>query len=159
MKQVFSVVLLLFLLRGGSLLAQTVLTVEKQGGESYSSKISTASSITFFADSIHILPRTENSSEMVFSLSDVRKMVFSDDVNNSKVIEEFCFSLYPNPTSDSLVVDGIDVGNHMLTVYSTSGNKILQKPYRSGDYVDISSLAAGIYLVRVGNCVYKFVKE
>jgi hypothetical protein len=60
-------------------------------------------------------------------------------------------SIYPNPTKDGFVVLGLPAGingSHFRTeVYSSSGNRILDKAYSREE--DFSSLSSGIYFIRI----------
>jgi hypothetical protein len=70
--------------------------------------------------------------------------------------------LYPNPVSDGFFVSGIHE-TATLRLMNLSGNVILSKPVNDGEYLPVSSLAAGIYIVRLqtgdGTSEQKLIKR
>jgi hypothetical protein len=72
-------------------------------------------------------------------------------------------SLYPNPATDKLYIDGIE-GYHAMQVTDINGQIIQQQSVLTrGKYIDISQLHAGIYLLIIQNNsemhTLKFVKQ
>jgi hypothetical protein len=69
--------------------------------------------------------------------------------------------IYPNPTTSSLTINGITNIN-TAEVYNISGKLLLTKQLNTNQ-LDISSLAKGLYLIKLsteeGSLVSKFVKE
>jgi hypothetical protein len=65
-----------------------------------------------------------------------------------EVIPEISFKIYPNPVSDGFFISGIHE-TATLRLINLSGNVILSKQVSDGEYVPVSSLAAGIYIVRL----------
>jgi hypothetical protein len=59
-------------------------------------------------------------------------------------------ALYPNPTFGQFTMTNNDVVKN-LAIYSILGKQMKQVRYNSGDYVDISDLADGLYLVALQN--------
>lgn len=68
------------------------------------------------------------------------------------------FSLYPNPASQAIQI--ISNENHPVYVYNTMGQLVAEATLRDGfATVDLSALPAGIYIVRCGNQVGRFIKQ
>lgn len=69
-------------------------------------------------------------------------------------------TIYPNPTTGQLIIDAGDMHPLRTSVYDINGQKILDKTYTR--QLDISALAAGLYLIELsdGNTTErnKFVK-
>jgi len=61
--------------------------------------------------------------------------------------ESKALSVYPNPAADYIIVQGADKGE--LAVFDMSGRLILTSLFVTESNVDISSLAQGIYTVRI----------
>lgn len=74
---------------------------------------------------------------------------------------DYSFSVYPNPAKTKLVIDAENI--QQIIVTNTLGEKLIDKnfPFSSGSKkeLDISHLAKGIYFIKAGNQIRKFVKE
>jgi len=66
-------------------------------------------------------------------------------VNDQKILP---VSIYPNPVKDGFIVQGLDESG-MLTLTSQTGSLLLRKKVTNGDYVSISEVPSGIYIVRI----------
>ncbi|HKR05880.1 MAG TPA: T9SS type A sorting domain-containing protein [Bacteroidia bacterium] len=74
---------------------------------------------------------------------------------------DILFNIFPNPASTNLTV--ILKKKENITIYNVLGETILHKKVLSSsngkEELDISSLPSGIYFIKAGNEVRKFVKE
>lgn len=68
------------------------------------------------------------------------------------------FSIYPNPASDSLFLQGKDKVNS-VEIYDMTGKKILSQSKIFENKIDIRSLSKGMYLLKVNNQTLKFIKN
>ena len=69
------------------------------------------------------------------------------------------FTISPNPSKDFVTIES-SAANEEIAVTDLSGRKLLTARIADGKAVlDISSLAEGIYLVRIGNRVERLIKE
>ena len=62
-----------------------------------------------------------------------------------------------NPSRTSLTLSGYEDGCR-LEIYSITGSRVLMIPAYRGEDIDISHLTSGVYVVKVGNQIQKFVK-
>jgi glutathione peroxidase len=76
----------------------------------------------------------------------------SDAEENENVNNDF--SIYPNPASD---VINIKNNSQALSVYSILGTELLRIPIGS-ETLDISNLQPGIYIIKSGNSISRFIK-
>lgn len=83
------------------------------------------------------------------SLSKVVSVTFADD--NS-------ITIYPNPVQDVLEIAGENLENETVDIYSLTGRLVYSATY-SADGIDVSTLPAGVYTVRVKGEQYRVVKE
>ncbi|MDR1591419.1 MAG: leucine-rich repeat protein, partial [Prevotellaceae bacterium] len=71
-------------------------------------------------------------------------------------------ALYPNPVRDELFISGVS-GDANVEITDLSGRTIGVKnisPLQTGEIsINVSHLAKGVYFVRIGNAIGKFVKE
>ena len=61
----------------------------------------------------------------------------------------------PNPTSDMLFIEGMD--GELVSVYDNTGHLVLQEKYHG--HLDVSALAKGMYVVKIGEKTMKFLKD
>lgn len=71
--------------------------------------------------------------------------------------EQDVFSVYPNPTSDGFYIKGISQGE--VSIYSISGQLILQDTFEASTKIDLSQIESGVYLVRVEGKGVAFVSK
>ena len=136
-----------------------MLTVVDIDDNSNEVAISTASRMIFHSDSLMIVSGEAGVGAYVYSCSDVKKLFFSGYLNDNKVVEDSRLMLYPNPVNHYFILEGLEAGEHQLSVFSMDGVEVIRKEYRPGRIVDVSILKPGIYLVRVGGGVVKFAKK
>ena len=72
------------------------------------------------------------------------------------------FEIYPNPTKDVLMIVWKDGSNaeRLIEILDITGRKIYSSKTFSGTQViDVSEFAQGVYLIKAGNNLQKFMKE
>lgn len=94
------------------------------------------------------------------NVDQVRSLIFSE---LSTAIEDVKFetniSVYPNPTVDALMVNGVQENSKMV-VYSMNGIMILSQTAQDGiNKIDVSNLPNGMYLLHMDTETFKFTKE
>ena len=68
-------------------------------------------------------------------------------------------SLHPNPATDHIFID-TDILSGTIEIYNMLGIKVAEKAIASGrEKIDVSSLPAGMYFLKAGDEVRKFVKR
>ena len=81
--------------------------------------------------------------------------------NNSQtginIVSEKSLTIYPNPVKDNLyIVSANPIGK--VAIYTLTG-KMVKSEWISGNSINVSQLPQGIYLIKVGNYLEKFVKK
>ena len=80
-------------------------------------------------------------------------------------VEQKSFSIYPNPTTRFLKINSLELfTNPTIELYDLKGSRILSKPFKNDENIDISELKPSIYLYKIidGNEVKqsgKLIKE
>ena len=75
----------------------------------------------------------------------------------SATVDNHDFTLYPNPTNDMIFIKKTDDSlSSTYQIYDFLG-KIMSMG--NGEAVEVGHLPSGVYLVRVGGVVRKFVKK
>jgi hypothetical protein len=72
------------------------------------------------------------------------------------------FQIFPNPVSELLVISDKGTGKKEIEIYDLSGRTVLHSIFstqHSTISIDVSKLSPGIYFLKAGNEVRKFVKE
>ena len=82
------------------------------------------------------------------------KLVFGHNDNVVEISSE-TLSVYPNPATDILYLEVAE--NEMISICDAMGRLVMQQVYNKK--LDVSSLAKGVYAVKTGNQITKFVKE
>ena len=88
----------------------------------------------------------------ISDLLNILDVPYSNDVKKSLI--------YPNPTSDFLIINSSNMNGKNISIYDMLGNK-LKSVAGSGDEfrINIESLQTGIYLIKIGELTKIFVKE
>lgn len=100
---------------------------------------------------------TENDM-LVLKLSDVSTIGIDDNVSE----ENKNFTIYPNPATNQLIINSEQsiVENPIIT--NMMGQQVNNYSFSTINYslkIDVSQFASGLYFIRVGDSVQKFVKE
>ena len=75
-------------------------------------------------------------------------------------IDKTIFKIYPNPTNQILNIETNIKENTMAEIYNISGKRIAVYMMTENHYsISVSHLTSGIYFIKVGNAVQKFVKN
>lgn len=86
-------------------------------------------------------------------------------VDDDNFSEDNKIRIYPNPATSTITLTGVPVGIDECRIYDVLGNRIHQPSHSGSDTpqaeylmkIDVSSLPPGVYFVRFGNLVQKFV--
>ena len=94
---------------------------------------------------------------MIKAVLSVEENAGSGDDNAVDVVSVATISIYPNPVGSYFYIDGIDDGES-IEIFSVDGRLVADFKY-NGDVIDVTNIPAGIYLLRCGEYMAKFVKE
>ena len=96
-------------------------------------------------------------STQVIALSTIRKVVFEKIIDG---IDEIAseIKIMPNPANDSFRVSNLDKDEDM-TIYSMTGQIVMDGIVSNDQTIDISALANGLYLVKIGSQTTKLMKR
>ena len=72
--------------------------------------------------------------------------------------DEDAIFVYPNPTSDKLFFSCKDHHEVTVSVYSMNGQLLQSEQMNTSESLNVSSLAKGMYIIRINNQNYKFSK-
>jgi hypothetical protein len=79
------------------------------------------------------------------------------DENNFAAKDDY--KIIPNPTNSFLKMELNSEHNYSLLIFNILGEKLIEiSNYRNMQKIDISNLKNGIYLIKINNSEYKFIK-
>lgn len=100
--------------------------------------------VSYFQDTLYL------STDLgLFKIGAAITSVENDDSSNNS------FSVFPNPTADYIILENI-APNSTIQILSLSGSIV--KEVKADNRIDVRDLSAGVYMIKVGSKVQKFVK-
>ena len=89
-------------------------------------------------------------------LMSIRKITFTESSvpSSTENITSAHIVIYPNPTQDVLIINGIEV--QVLRVFDLQGHLLKTE---KGTQINVSNLSEGIYLLQLGTQVVRFIKK
>ena len=130
------------------------LVVEQHSGAQLLQDVAMIGKWVFEGDNLLLLDKADQVLA-VESIANIKKITFSNEVPSAvEDVAENTILVYPNPTHDVLMVQGVD--SQVLRVYDMQG-RLLKTEH--GDQVGVSDLPDGPYLLQVGAQVVRFIKK
>lgn len=135
-------------------LAQTEnrLVIETEGGTSEEYALKDIDRITFSKGEMNVAAKGGNTES--FSLAEILKMYFTEKKNIGNVKQQeprlICHE-------NMLSVEGLE-GLHDMFIYNLNGQVAYKAQRWDGHCTDISSLSTGIYILKVSDKSFKFIK-
>ena len=146
-----SVVAVLFATQLGA----TQLTIVPLTGAELSTAIEDIGSLVFEGEDNATLYAVDRTVLAKYSLDDVRKLVFTGGNGVDEVVNNRRFSIYSNPTTDELQVNGADERTQIHIV--DLNGRVLQSV--TGATINVGDLAVGVYTLVVDGAVFRFIKK
>ena len=136
---------------GGTFDKNTEIDIAAQGNPGYKFKM--------WNDSITDNPRTiVVTQDTLFTAYFEVKVGISEAENNTEL-----FTISPNPATNNLQINIAQQGNYTLEIYSTNGTMLRQKQITHSSTIDVSTLVAGNYFIKIYNAtttgIRAFVKQ
>lgn len=153
-KLLFSLVALLI----GAQVAATDLVLLKTDGTQQLQDIATIGKWVYVGDDLQLLSHDGAVLAQEPALN-IRKITFAessgtDTPTSMDNIQSTSVVIYPNPSQDMLIVNGIEA--QALRVFDMQGRLLKAE---NGTQVHVSDLAEGTYLLQVGTQVVRFIKK
>ena len=133
----------------------TNLVIEHRSGAEVLQDIAAIGKLVFVEDSIRLLDKSGNVLA-IEALSNIKKITLltsdtSEDVNDTIVNT---IVVYPNPTQELLIIQGIE--SQTLRIYDLQG-RLLKTEW--GNQISVGNLSDGTYLLQIGTQVVRFIKR
>jgi len=88
---------------------------------------------------------------------------YSATILSSTEFSSFQFKIHPNPVNNNLIIQSENADIENIKIYNLSGKQVLQHKYNPNEAIDVSSLAKGLYVLKVqteaGSITKKLVKK
>ena len=131
------------------------LVIEHRSGADLWQDIAIIGKWVFVEDELQLLDKS-GAVLATESLTEIKKITFSasDPTTNTENVQSNAILVYPNPTQDVLMIQGVE--SQTLRVYDLQGRLLSAT---NGTQVDVEHLADGTYLLQVGTQVIRFIKK
>lgn len=158
MKKNVFLIFALILSASSYLRAQATVTVVTTGGSTTSYTVNATGGIYFDDDMLIIGASSRNDVVASIPLASVTTISFSPSASIATV-QTSKMSLYPNPTRQSITLQGLTDGTHSYVIYSIEGRTVKQGNIQDGVAIDISDLKPALYFIKVDGATLKFIKH
>lgn len=133
----------------------TNLVVERSSGDNLLQNVALIGKWVYVDDNLQLL---DKAGQVLATepLSNIKKITFSasNSTTSTENVQANSIVVYPNPTQDVLMIQGIEA--QVLRVYDLQG-RLLKTAI--GTQVNVGHLAEGTYLLQVGTQVVRFIKH
>ena len=131
------------------------LVVEHRSGADLLKDIALIGKWVYEGDNLQLLDK-EGNVLATEALANIKRITFSTSgpVTDVENVDSQSILVYPNPTQDALMVQGIEA--QALRVYDLQGRLLVQE---EGTQVNVNHLAEGTYLLQIGTQVVRFIKN
>lgn len=148
--------LLIALGTGGALAATPQIVINPGSSDEKAIALSSISKIQFTGSGMEI----SGNEDFMVPFADITKIVFTSASSEvtTPVAEADRLSLILNPGGSSLSIAGITEPTG-LEIFSISGLKVLSQPAYCGEEINTSFLPSDVYIIRIGNQYFKFIKH
>lgn len=94
------------------------------------------------------------------ALDNIRKVLFIavESTGIDAISTSGSVYVFPNPATNFITVNGVEENEYPIEIYSSFGLLLVSTTTSANTMIDVSSFAAGLYFVKVGNEIVKFNK-
>lgn len=150
---------ILLLLTAGLAKAQTGVTITYYTGTTQNFSVESNGKLYFENEALY-LKSNSTTEATVIPISIIQKITFSNTLNVASFGDnKNNLTLYPNPASDFLKINGTENEVIAVKIYALTGQLVQEGKYLPDQEIAISALSKGIYLVQANGVTFKFVKK
>lgn len=153
--------LVLMLILGSMANAQVTVTVYLTDNTTAAVEVDASGEITFTEDNLTVMESTLTGTTTSWAIDNISKVTFDGDVNTEGIgtVTTADLSIFPNPTRETITINGIGSTPTMVTIYNVTGTTMMQQLCSEGATINVSQLERGLYFVRVGHATLKLAKQ
>ena len=140
--------------------AQSVLYLSFQDNNTREIDLSTFSKMTFSNGVVRFA--YHNAADDDFAVSTIKRIGFSPDESLDIYEKQFgkTIELYPNPADRFLYFRNVEETTQRVNIYSLQGLLVYSGLVdHEQQFIDVSTLSSGVYLMKIGEQTLKFVKR
>lgn len=160
MKHLFQRGLLLLALTVGLLFhlsaQSTLMTIHMNDGTERNYYMSEDDRVYFEGNDILVVEIAVNAKAERYNLADIRKITCSETEGVSEEADASVF-LSPNPVHDKVMLHNLS-GIQPVGIYSLDGRMVKSVEVTADQFIDISDLPVGLYLVKTERQTLKMIK-
>lgn len=148
---------LVLLLAGNNIVRGQSILIQEQDGTIHTELISNVRNVHFASGEIVI--QFTGGTTNAFALANLKKVYFDTTTGvREKTTDKL--TIYPNPVSNSIHLEGIPEGKNQVSIYRTDGTLILTLQVSNPSLtIDLTDLNAGLYIIRVAGFTSKLIKK
>ncbi len=92
---------------------------------------------------------------------DIGPYEYQITLSSTDITEYNMFNLFPNPTSNYIIIDSDIVINEVVEIFNLAGQRVLQTKIInfSNKRIDVTLLSKGMYLIKINNKILRFIKN
>lgn len=138
--------------------AQTQLVVTPHSGDVGKYALTDIQKMTIAADGLHIVGNAF-AVEPVWKLSAIKTISFASIADGiEKVSDRGTDGIKIFQRGEMLYVNGLD-GQADVAIYDLNGQTILRATTSNDEGIDVSNLSRGVFVLKVKNTTFKFIKR
>lgn len=138
--------------------AQTELVVTPKSGDVGKYAITDIQKITFAADGMHIMG-SKFSVEPVWKLSAIKDIRFVKSTAGIGNVSNQTEGIKISQREDMLYINGLNSEKADVAIYDLKGQTLLRTKAADKEGIDVSNLHHGVFIIKVKNTTFKFVKQ
>lgn len=135
--------------------AQTEVNLQFYNSGDQTFTVSDAGKIYF--DNGYMLVDEGNGIPYSFLLSDIQKVIFNH-ITSVETLETPNLCIYPNPATNYLIISSEQHTDMPYQIYALDGRLVLSGSAHSEEPISVSSLAKGLYLLKIDGKTFKISK-
>ena len=139
--------------------SSTEVTVVPKSGAQDVVSVDSSGVIYFKDNTMFILSSTSADKTYSYALSEVRKVTFKQNTVVVRVLSEGQYLIYPSPATSVINIANAPDNLGNIQIYSAKGQLVVSTVYVAGRSIDVSGLAAGLYVLKANGVTLKFEKK
>ncbi|MBR2260717.1 MAG: T9SS type A sorting domain-containing protein [Paludibacteraceae bacterium] len=114
----------------------------------------------YFSEDYLVLDPLGDSNLKKVKLAEIQNLQFSPlSSSGIKDAQRLSNRIYPNPVTEQLIILSDEEEDFYYSIYSVDGKLVSSGRSRTGEVINVASLATGIYEIKFNNQNLRFIKQ